>query len=123
MKTIFACIGAILLLGCSKKSTAEKDTVYPVITFTTPTNGQNFTPGQAIQISGSITDDKFIAEVHIHVTNINTGALLMDVHLYPNGSATTFNQSIAAVAGINYRIQVIAKEGSYIDPHIKNIIC
>ena len=48
--------------------------------------------------------------MHIHVTNRITGALLMDVHLYPGNSSTTFNQSIAAVAGVNYKIQVIAKD-------------
>ncbi len=82
----------------------------PDITITSPANGQNFTSGQTIPITGSITDDKFIAEVHIHVTNTNTGALLMDVHLYPNGSPATLNQSITAVADINYKIQVIAKD-------------
>jgi len=36
----------------------------------------------------------------------------MDVHIYPNGSTTPFDQSITAVAGINYKIQVIAKDRS-----------
>ncbi|MBC7873340.1 MAG: hypothetical protein H7Y01_05055 [Ferruginibacter sp.] len=97
-------------LSCDKGSAAEKDTVLPVITLTTPVNGQNFTAGQTIQITGNIADDKFIAEVHIHVTNSTTGALLMDVHIYPNASTATFNQSITAAAGINYKIQVIAKD-------------
>lgn len=34
----------------------------------------------------------------------------MDVHLYPGGSTNTFNQSITAAAGINYKIQVVAKD-------------
>ena len=34
----------------------------------------------------------------------------MDVHLYPNSNSTTFNQPITATAGINYKIQVIAKD-------------
>lgn len=99
-----------LSVGCSKKSGSEKDTVLPVITISTPLNGQAFTPGQSIPISGTITDNMYIAEVHIHVSNINTGALLMDVHLYPASAGTAFNQSITAVAGINYKIQVIAKD-------------
>ena len=107
-------IAGILILsavwGCSKTSTTEKDNTLPVITLNNPTNGQVFTAGQNIAISGSITDDKFIAEVHIHVTNTNTGTLLMDVHLYPANSNATFNQSITAVSGINYKIQVIAKD-------------
>lgn len=110
MKTIVAGIAAILFIGCSKNSAAEKDTVFPVITLASPANGQNFIPGQTIQISGNISDDKFIAEVHIHVTNTNTGTLLMDVHIYPNGSSTTFNQPLTATAGVNYKIQIIAKD-------------
>lgn len=111
MKTILSFLLIILLLlGCSKDSATKKDTVLPVIAITSPTNGQNFITGQTIQITGTITDDNFIAEVHIHVTNTNTGALLMDVHLYPNSNSTTFNQPITATAGINYKIQVIAKD-------------
>jgi hypothetical protein len=110
VKTILAFLIVIVLFSCSKDPATEKDTVLPVITITSPANGQNFTSGQTIQIAGTITDNKFIAEAHIHITNINTGALLMDVHLYPNGSSATFNQSITAVAGINYKIQVIAKD-------------
>ena len=113
MKLAFMWISTILLLsGCSKNAASEKDTIQPVITLTSPVNGQTFTPGQSIQINGAITDDKFIAEIHIHVSNTNTGILLMDVHLYPGSSSTTFNQSIMANAGINYKIQVIAKDRS-----------
>lgn len=99
----------MMLAGCSKNSSVE-DTILPVITITSPVNGQVFTAGQTIPISGTITDDQYIAEIHIHVTNINTGALLMDVHLYPGANTTIFNQSLTAAAGINYKIQVIAKD-------------
>ncbi len=107
---IISAIVSFIVSGCSKGTASEKDTVLPVITISNPTNGQVFTSGQNIQIAGNITDDKFIAEVHIHVTNTNTGALLMDVHLYPNNSATSFDQSITATASTNYKIQVIAKD-------------
>jgi hypothetical protein len=98
------------LLSCSKKSGTNNDTISPVISVTSPVNGQSFSPGQAINITGTITDNDYIAEVHIHVSNINTGALLMDVHLYPAGKSSTFNQSITASTGINYKIVVIAKD-------------
>lgn len=105
--------GLIVLLfftGCSKKSATANDTMLPEITIDNPIDGQTFSPGQIIQINGTITDNNYIAEVHIHVSNINTGALLMDVHIYPASASTSFNQSITAAAGINYRIQVIAKD-------------
>ena len=107
---IISTIVSFIISGCSKGTAAEKDTSLPVITLTAPATGQAFTSGQTIQMTGSITDDKFIAEAHIHVTNTNTGTLLMDVHLYPGNSSATFNQSITAAAGVNYKIQVIAKD-------------
>ncbi|HRG83421.1 MAG TPA: Ig-like domain-containing protein [Chitinophagaceae bacterium] len=100
----------LTLAACSKKSDQPGDLVKPVITINTPFNGQVFTAGQSIPISGTITDNQYIAEVHIHVSNNLTGTLLMDVHLYPASASTTFNQSITASAGIEYKIQVIAKD-------------
>lgn len=109
MKLLFSGIALLLLVtGCSKNSADEKDNVLPVITITSPVNGQTFTNGQTINITGTITDDKYIAETHIHVTNNSTGNMLMDVHLYP--ASASFNQSFTATAGINYKIQVIAKD-------------
>jgi Bacterial Ig domain len=107
-------IGFFLMLltvsACSKKNDQPADLVKPVITINTPFNGQVFTAGQSIPIAGTITDNQYIAEVHIHVSNNLTGTLLMDVHLYPASASTTFNQSITASAGIEYKIQVIAKD-------------
>lgn len=100
----------LFITGCSKNNGAVKDTILPIINITTPTAGQLFTSGQSIRITGSITDNNYIAEVHIHVYNNTTGALLMDVHLYPANAAASFDQSITAVAGINYKIQVTAKD-------------
>jgi Bacterial Ig domain len=111
MKLLFSGIALLLLVtGCSKNSADEKDTVPPVITITSPVNGQTFTNGQTINITGTIADDKYIAETHIHVTNNSTGNLLMDVHLYPASASASFNQTFTATAGINYKIQVIAKD-------------
>lgn len=106
----FLIVVAVVLSSCSKNKESERDKVFPAITINTPVNGQSFTAGQSIPISGSITDNEYIAEVHIHVSNNNTGALLMDVHIYPGSNSTSFNESITASAGINYKIQVIAKD-------------
>lgn len=59
-------------------------------------------------MTGTITDDKYIAESHIHVTNKITGELLMDVHLYPGASSASFNQSINASSGKTYKITITA---------------
>jgi len=63
-----------------------------------------------IPINATITDETYIAEVHVHVSNTNTGELLMDVHEYPAGKTGNINQSLTAIAGVNYKIQVIAKD-------------
>ncbi len=98
-----------LLTACGKPA-AEKDKIFPVVSISSPANGQNFTPGQPIPITALVTDETYIAEVHIHVSNTNTGELLMDVHEYPAGKTGNISQSITAVAGVNYKIQVIAKD-------------
>ena len=108
MKTLFVYFICCIALNACSKGTAEKDTEFPVITLNTPLDNQVFTDGQSIPMSGSITDNKSIAEIHIHVTNSNTGTLLMDVHLYPNGATAVFNQSITATTGVNYKIEIIA---------------
>ena len=99
----------ILLSACGKPA-AEKDKIFPVVSISSPTAGQVFTPGQLIPINATITDETYIAEVHVHVSNTNTGELLMDVHEYPAGKTGNINQSLTAIAGVNYKIQVIAKD-------------
>jgi hypothetical protein len=101
---------SLIFISCSKNKENESDKVFPVVTINSPVNGQSFTAGQLIPISGTITDNEYIAEVHIHVSNNNTGALLMDVHIYPGTDSTTFTESITAANGVNYKIQVIAKD-------------
>ena len=84
------------------------DTTSPLITLSTPSNGQAYTSGQSIRISGSVTDNDRIAEIHVHVNNLATNTLLLDVHLYPGSSDALFDQSITATAGTDYKIQIIA---------------
>lgn len=110
MKTNLFSLFALLFLAACGKSAAEKDKVFPVVSISSPTAGQVFTPGQLIPINAEITDETYIAEVHVHVSNTNTGELLMDVHEYPAGKTGTIRQTITAASGVNYKIQVIAKD-------------
>lgn len=111
MKFSVVCLFLLsVIAGCSKKTGGYEDTVFPVVTIHSPLDGQQFTPGQLIPINGSISDNQYIAEVHIHVSNLVTGSLLMDVHIYPAGPTASFSQSLTAVAGVNYKIQVIARD-------------
>ena len=112
MKTTIALLFLSFVLSgssCSKNKD-RTDTTAPVITINNPLNGQTFTNGQSIPINGTITDNEYIAEVHIHVTNTNTGILLMDVHKFPAAATTTFNESFPAATGVNYKIQVVTTD-------------
>ena len=112
MKTATALFFLFFILSSSScsKDKDKTDTTPPLITINNPLDGQIFTNGQSIPISGTITDNEYIAEVHIHVTNINTGVLLMDAHMFPAAATLTFNQSITAMSGIHYKIQVVSTD-------------
>lgn len=110
MKTVLSALVIAFLLSACGKPAAEKDKVFPVVSISSPAAGQVFTPGQLIPINATITDETYIAEVHVHVSNTNNGELLMDVHEYPAGKTGNISQTITAVAGVNYKIQVIAKD-------------
>ncbi len=105
-------ITSIVLLtfftNCKRDTNFEKDTQEPIVTITTPTAAQLFTGGQAINITGVVTDNNYISEIHIHVTNITTSSLLVDVHLYPGANTISFSQSLTAVTGARYKILVTA---------------
>jgi hypothetical protein len=102
----------IIILACNKTSPRNNDRESPVVTLTAPGNNAIVSPGFPLNITGSITDNQYIAEVHIHITNLNTGQLMLDVHLYPAAAQTSFSQAFTPQAGQRYRIQVIARDRS-----------
>jgi hypothetical protein len=101
-----------MLLACSKGSGKDKDYDAPVLTLNTPVNNQVYTSGQNIMISGQATDNKFINQIHIVITNLATGTEYLHIHIHPNGSAINFNESYTAQAGISYKIEVIVDDAS-----------
>jgi len=102
-----------VFLGCSKdEDNTEQDNELPVIVINSPDNNQVFNAGDRVIITGSVTDNKQVEELHIHVTDIFTGALLIDIHRAPETSSYSLNESFQAQSGIDYKIQVIAKDNS-----------
>jgi hypothetical protein len=99
----------VFLLSCSKGAYND-DNLAPVVSITNPVNNQQFNNGDNIRIMGSIADDKHLAEVHLHVYNIGTGAKLLDEHIYPSGLTASVDRTIVASAGIDYKIEIIAKD-------------
>jgi hypothetical protein len=102
----------ISVAACSKKSQADNDTELPVITINNPLNNQTFTDGQTVTIVGAVTDNKYIAEVHIHINNVATGVKYLDVHLFPAAAYTAFAQDFTVNSGITYKIEIIAIDRS-----------
>ena len=102
-----------VFLGCSKdEDNTEQDNELPVIVINSPDNNQVFNAGDRVIITGSVTDNKQVEELHIHVTDIFTGALLIDVHRAPQTSSYSLNESFQTQSGIDYRIEIIAKDNS-----------
>ncbi len=102
----------LLATACSKSSGGDDDTQSPVITISSPANNSSVTGGQAVNITGTITDSNRIAELHVHISNNNTGTLLIDIHRTPAGNSYSLNENFTTQAGITYKIQVIAKDAA-----------
>ena len=102
----------VLFTCCSKRPKADKDYDPPVIILTTPTNNQVFTAGQDMMISGLVTDNKYILQLHIEITNLITAEAYLHVHIHPASNVFNFNQSFTVQAGISYKIRVIADDPS-----------
>ncbi len=68
-------------------------------------------PNAPIEIISATSDDLFKAYLgrKAELPSFD-GELLMDVHEYPAGKTGNINQSLTAIAGVNYKIQVIAKD-------------
>lgn len=105
----------ILLIGlaaCSKDSKQSSDKELPVITLTSPSNNQVFSGGQTVNITGTITDNSKLALVHVHIYNNGTGQLIIDIHRSPDASTYSLNETVQVLAGIEYKIQVVAIDNS-----------
>jgi hypothetical protein len=99
-------------LSCSKNSGKEKDYDAPVVQLTSPTDNQVFTAGQNILITGSVTDNKYIKEIHIEVTDLISAQEYLHVHIHPAAAAFNFSQAFLVEAGKQYKIRVIADDPS-----------
>ena len=107
---IFSTI-CILVSSCSKKS-GEKDYEAPVITHNSPANNHVYSTGQIINIQGVVADNQYISQVHIEITDLNSGAEYLHVHIHPESKSYAYNQTFAVEAGASYKIKIIAEDPS-----------
>ncbi len=113
MKNFAVFLLAFVFFGCSKdEDKTEPDNELPVIVINSPDNNQVFNAGARVIITGSVTDNKQVELVHIHVSDIFTGAMLTDVHRTSQASSYSLNESFQVQAGIDYKIEIIALDNS-----------
>jgi hypothetical protein len=111
MATRLLIVCCFFLLGCSKNNIKE-DNVLPAIQLVSPANNQTFTGTQTVAITGTITDNDKLAELHVHISNNTTGQLLIDIHRYPSAAVYSLSETFQVQSGINYKIQVIVTDKS-----------
>lgn len=111
-KLVFIAIIITTGFFCSKNNNRETDRVLPVVTISAPLNNQVFSAGQTVNITGTLSDNQQLAEVHVHISNNSTGTLLVDIHRYPLSATYLLNESFLVQGGIEYKIQVIAKDNA-----------
>lgn len=108
MKHLFVIACLLAITACSKSDSNGGDNALPTLMLNTPTNGQVFTGGSAVNITASISDDTRLAEVHVHISDQATGQLLIDIHRYPDAAAYSLNETFQVQSGLSYAINVIA---------------
>jgi hypothetical protein len=112
MKPISVLLLSIILLGCSKSGSENNDRENPVVQLASPSDGQVFNSAQTIRISGTVTDNKYLKEIHIEVSSLDTGEEYLHVHIHPAAASYAFDQSYTLAAGTSYKIRVIADDAS-----------
>jgi hypothetical protein len=101
-----------LLTACSKSDQLADDRSAPVITVQSPGENAEFPVGSSVAISGKLSDANRIVQVHLHISSLETGQLLMDIHRYPGTSAYDLDENFLIPATGEYRIQIIARDNA-----------
>lgn len=102
----------LFLLACKEDVDAPKDAEAPVIAITSPTANQVFSGGQTVAITGTITDNIKVKEVHLEIFNNANGVLLTHEHYVPGGTNYSLSRSLTIPAGASYKIKVEAEDES-----------
>lgn len=111
MKTIILSLIIALAVSCSKDKEAELlNSTLPIVAVTNIFEGQTFTSGQTIPITGTVKDDNAITEIRIRVTNTGSGSLIMEKLLTPAATDVSFSESMTASPGVTYKIEIVATD-------------
>lgn len=111
--SFFYCICILIFCNSCSKKTDPADTEPPVVTFSTPNDYEVFIGAQSINVSGTVTDNHYVDQIHIVVTDMAGNNEYFHVHIHPDVRAFTYNQSIAIEPGKIYKISVIGDDAAY----------
>lgn len=94
----------VLFTACSKGSSGDHvdnddDVIAPVIVITTPTNGQIFSNGNTINVTGKVTDAGGLYRGSIRITNDADGAVVRE-QLYEIHGFLSFNLNVSHLTAI-----------------------
>ncbi|HYE54670.1 MAG TPA: Ig-like domain-containing protein [Chitinophagaceae bacterium] len=106
MKRVYMIVAAAICLAACKKDGGDGER--PFIEITSPLPNEQFNGGETVNVSGSISDNDELREVHVIVTNKSTGAELVHLHQHVNVSLYPINQLFMVQAGVTYTIRVEA---------------
>lgn len=112
----------LIVIGCSKNKGGNDDKTAPVVEVTTPVNDQSFAAGATVNITGQITDNDQIYMVHTHISDNNTGELLIDIHRYPGSATYSVSESFTVAAGRTYKVTVVARDRNANETSVTRII-
>ncbi len=107
MKKMFLIISLVILVGCKKSG---GDSEKPAISLDTPIANQLFAPGQLVSITGNITDNDELHEVHVIATNKTSGAEVVHLHEHVDAKSYKINQSFQVQTGVTYKIHIEAQD-------------
>lgn len=98
-------------LSCSKNS-KEKDNEAPVVSIEEPLHNAIVTGGEVLNIRGSVADNEYIHEIHIEISNLQTGEEYLHIHIHPTSGTYSYSHAFKPVSGISYLVRVIAEDPS-----------
>lgn len=113
MKQLFIFLIATVLLGC-RKHAGDTDLVpsrkfsFLTARLTSPRDGQQFSPGQSVSITGTITADQRLEKVRLVVTNRVNGAEVLRVERYLDANTYNLSEAFTVEASQRYIMKLEA---------------
>ena len=105
MKLFCMALGLFLLTSCKKDGGSK-----PIVTITSPTSQQTFTPGETVNITAKLEDDGDLHSIMLMVTNKNGGTNIMHFEEHKDVKTYDLSQSFTAQAGGIYLIEVSGED-------------